>query len=120
MFFPEERIKIFVYTKPTDMRKSFKGLISLTQNVLAQDSLSGHLFMFVNRRGNYTKILYFDRTGYCIWSKKLAQGTFHFNPATSDIQVLNVTALKLILEGVSIEKTRQFKRFQRKNKSELP
>jgi len=69
--------------------------------------------MFINRQGNYTKILYFDRTGYCIWVKKLAQGTFHFDTALSDIQVLDVTALKLILEGFSIEKTTQFKRYRR-------
>lgn len=114
MFFPEERIKIFVYTKPTDMRKSFKGLISLTKQVLVQDPMSGQLFMFVNRRGNYTKVLYFDRTGYCIWSKKLAQGTFHFATSTVDIQILDVTALKLVLEGFSAEKIHQFKRYSRK------
>jgi len=115
MFFPEERIKIFVYTKPTDMRKSFRGLIALTKTVLEQDPLSGHLFMFVNRRGNFTKILYFDRTGYCIWSKKLAQGTFHFSASEDDIQVLDTTALKLILEGFSVEKTMQFKRYKQSN-----
>ncbi len=113
MFFPEDHIKVFVYTKPTDMRKSFNGLIALTRQQLGQDPLSGHLFMFVNRRGNFTKILYFDRTGYCIWSKKLAQGTFHFAQSNAPIQVLDTTALKFILEGFSTENIKQFKRFSR-------
>ena len=113
MFFPEDHIKIFVYTKPTDMRKSFKGLIGLTHRQIKQDPLSGHLFMFVNRRCNYTKILYFDRTGYCIWSKKLSQGAFHFAASDDPIQILDVTALKFILEGFSTENIQQFKRYSR-------
>ena len=113
MFFPEDHIKVFVYTKPTDMRKSFKGLIALTKRQIEQDPLSGHLFVFVNRRGNFIKILYFDRTGYCIWSKKLSQGTFHFAHTNTPIQVLDTTALKFVLEGFSTENVKQFKRFSR-------
>ena len=51
MFFPEGRIRVFLYGQPTDMRKSYDGLYALARNGLQQDVLSGHLFVFVNRRG---------------------------------------------------------------------
>jgi len=69
MFFPEGRIRVFVYGQPTDMRKSYDGLYALARNGLRQDVLSGHLFVFINRRGSQMKILYFDRSGWCIWAK---------------------------------------------------
>jgi len=53
----------------TDMRKGFPGLIALTEAVLRQEPTSGHLFVFLNRRGDMMKILYWDGTGFCIWSK---------------------------------------------------
>ncbi|AGA91749.1 transposase [Thioflavicoccus mobilis 8321] len=76
MFFPEGRVRVFLHGRPVDMRKSFTGLIALTQQALAQDPLSGHLFVFVNRRGDYLKILYWDRSGFCLWCKRLERGRF--------------------------------------------
>ena len=72
MFFPEGRIRVFLYGKPVDMRNSFNGLYALARNGLQQDPLSGHLFVFVNRRGTQVRILYFDRSGWCIWSNHLS------------------------------------------------
>lgn len=67
MFFPESRVRVFLHGRPADMRKSFTGLIALSKRALGQDPLSGHLFVFVNRKGDYLKALYFDRTGFCLW-----------------------------------------------------
>lgn len=61
MFFPEGQVRVYLYGAPCDMRRSFNGLISLTKNAMGRDPLSGHLFVFVNRRGNYLKALYWDR-----------------------------------------------------------
>ena len=58
MFFPEGGVRVFVHGRPVDMRKSFTGLIALTKHTLKQDPLSGHLFIYVNRRGDYLKALY--------------------------------------------------------------
>jgi len=66
MFFPEGRIRVFVYGQPVDLRQSFTGLIGLTRQGLKQDPQSGHLFVFVNRRGNLLKLVYWDRTGFCL------------------------------------------------------
>ncbi|WP_365305804.1 IS66 family insertion sequence element accessory protein TnpB [uncultured Thiodictyon sp.] len=55
MFFPEARVRVFVYGRPVGMRKSFTGLSALAKQGLGQDPLSGHLLVFINRRGNYIR-----------------------------------------------------------------
>ena len=64
--------RIFAYTQPTDMRKSFQGLLALVQRVFTEDPYSGSLFVFVNRRGNYVKILAWDRTGFALYANQLS------------------------------------------------
>jgi len=85
-------------------------LIALTENAMGHDPLSGHLFVFVNRRGNYLKSLYWDRSGFCIWAKKLESGSFVSNWKMVEGQEMDYTQLKLLLEG--IEKKHQKKRFR--------
>lgn len=111
MFFPEAAVKIWLYAKPTDMRKSYDGLIALAKNQLAEDPLSGQLFVFFNRQRNRVKVLYFDRSGYCIWMKRLESGRFHFNAKQGEKQVLNWTQLKLILEGIQLENIHTKRRY---------
>ena len=112
MFFPEGQVRVFLYGKPVDMRKSFTGLYALTKGELKQDPLSGHLFVFVNRRGDYLKCLYFDRTGFCLWAKRLKRGQFHPH-GQGDKRRLGWTELKLILEGIDLRSIRRFKCYQR-------
>lgn len=78
MFFPESTTKVWLYPLPTDMRKSFNGLAALVKNTLKENSLSGDLFIFVNRRLTLMKMLYFDRNGYCIWYKNLSRVPFNY------------------------------------------
>ena len=59
-------VRIFVSTQPTDMRRSFDGLAMITRENMGQDPLSGHLFVFFNRRGDRVKIMFWDRSGFCI------------------------------------------------------
>ena len=96
------RRRIFAYTAPTDMRKSFQGLLALVQRVFpAEDAHSGNLFVFVNRRGNYTKILAFDRTGFTLFAKKLERGGFRF-PSNDESQELTEKSLRFILDGIPL------------------
>ena len=111
MFFPEGQVRVFLYGAPCDMRKSFDGLIALVKNAMGMDPLTGHLFVFVNRRGNLLKALYWDRSGFCIWSKKLEQGNFVSNWKTTHEREMDYTQLKLLLEG--IETKSQKKRYRR-------
>ncbi len=112
MFFPESQVKIWLYAKPTDMRKSYDGLAALAKNKMREAPLSGHLFVFINRRQTQIKILYFDRSGYCLWGKRLEQGRFNYNPDLGEKQILDWTMLKLIIEGLEIKNTRQKKRYK--------
>ncbi len=112
MFFPEAQVRVWLYTQPTDMRKSYDGLSSLVRNVLQEDPTSGHLFVFINRKRTQMKVLYFDRSGYCVWSKRLEQGHFQTRSQGACKVALDWTQLKLILEGIELKNTRQYKRFR--------
>ena len=80
MFFPESQVRVWLYARPTDMRKSYDGLSALVKNQLLEDPLSGQIFIFVNRRRSHLKALYFDRTGYCIWGN---QRSSYYSPSVS-------------------------------------
>ncbi len=106
MWLADEPRRIFAYTEPTDMRKSFLGLLALVQQVFQdEDPYSGNLFAFVNRRGNYVKILAWDRTGFMIFAKKLERGRFVF-PGESVSQELSNQALRFILDGIPLGRRR--------------
>ena len=111
MFFPEGAIRVPVYGKPVDMRKSYDGLYTLTRQALGCDPLSGELFVFINRRGTQIKVLYWDRTGFCLWAKRLERGSFVSNWEQFPTRPMDWTGLKLLLEGV--EPARQRRRFKR-------
>lgn len=113
MFFPEGRVRVFVYGRPVDMRLGFTGLYALTKHRLQQDPLSGHLFVFVNRRGSYLKALYWDRTGFCLWAKRLERGRFVSDWSRERDRELDWTGLKMLLEGLEPKQKRL--RFQREN-----
>ena len=113
MFFPEGQIRVYVYGQPVDMRRSYDGLYALARNAMGQNPLSGHLYAFINRRGTQTKILYFDRSGFCIWGKRLEAGKFVSNWRTRATEELDYTGLKLLLEGVQVRGYR--KRYARPN-----
>ena len=100
MFFPEGQVRVHVYGRPTDMRKSYDGLYALTRQALAQDPLSGHLFAFINRRATQMKVLYWDRTGFCIWGKRLERGRFLSDWQRVTTREMDWTGLKLLLEGI--------------------
>jgi transposase len=108
MFFPEGQIRVHLYGYPTDMRKSFDGLYALTRAGLGQDPLSGDLFVFISRRATQMRVLYFDRSGFCVWAKRLDAGRFISDWSQVRTRQMDWTALKLLLEG--IEPVRQRKR----------
>ena len=107
--FPAPPIRrILAHRDPVDMRKSFDGLIALVKDVLKEDPLSSSLFLFRNRRGNYLKGVYWDRTGYCLFAKRLEQGRFTI-PGTSSTQELSEQALRLVLDGISLGERRRMR-----------
>ena len=109
MFFPEGRVRVFLYGQPTDMRKSYDGLYALARQGFEADPLAGHLFVFANRRGTQMKVLYFDRSGWALWAKRLEAGRFVHNWSNTRGGEIDCTALKLMLEGIEVQ--RQHKRY---------
>src|SRR3954467_13229234 len=108
-------LRIFVYRLPTDTRKSFQGLGALTESAMKQDPLSGSLFVFLNRRRDRPKILYWGQTGFCIWYQQLEKGTYQLPEEPREAQeALEVTRsqLSLILDGIDLSSVRQCRRFQ--------
>lgn len=94
-----------------DMRKSFTGLQVVVRQVLSEDPADGNVYVFINRRGNYLKALYWDRSGWCIWSKRLEQGQFHLPRPGTLKQIVSETELRLLLEGLEVAITRSYKRY---------
>ena len=106
-------VRIFVCTQPTDMRRGFDRLAATAQTVTRQNPLSGFLFVFFNRRQDRVKILYWDRSGYCLWYKRLEAGRFQLPPEaiTHDSMEVDMARLTLILEGIDLSASRRRKRF---------
>lgn len=93
--------RIFIYQPPVDMRKSFTGLIGVTERELQEDSLSGDLYVFCNKRGNYIKILKWDRNGYVLYCKRLERGRFKVS-LSSEKQFISKRQLSFLLDGLPL------------------
>ena len=103
-------VRVFVARGATDMRKSFDTLAALVVGVIDEDPMSGHLFLFVNRRRNRAKILWWDRSGYSLLAKRLEHGQFRvFDKAGDKPGGFEVSAidLALILEGIDLRSARR-------------
>ncbi len=108
-------VQIFVATEATDLRKSFDGLSVIVESVFGHDPLCGHVFVFWNRRGNQVRCLFWDRTGYAIFAKRLARGTFQFAHRFAEHETcarVDAAELALILEGIDLSGARRKKRYR--------
>lgn len=112
MILADDAVRVWLYQQATDMRKSFKGLIVLVKNQLHEDPLSGHLFVFINKRKTLMKVLYYSEGGFCIWMKKLTQGQFEFIEQGPQKKALRWQELQWLVDGVEFEKIRYRKRYK--------
>lgn len=93
-------VRIFVCTEPQDMRRSFDGLTAVVEHYVGADPRSGALFVFVNKRKNRLKVLWFDRNGYCILYKRLHRARFEL-PSS---RMIDARTLGVILRGVDSQR----------------
>lgn len=107
MFFPEQQVRVFLYGAPVDLRRSFDGLYAIARHGMQADPLSGHLFAFINRRATQIRILYFDRSGWCMWAKRLERGQYLSNWDQVATREMDLTQLKLLLEGLEVVRKRK-------------
>ena len=106
-------VRVYVSTSATDMRCGFDRLASGVREVLGQDPLSGHLVVVFGRGGDRVKILFWDRTGFVLYYKRLERGVFHRpkSPAAGGVEELPVPELMLILEGLDLSNATRRKRW---------
>ena len=113
MLNPPNNVSIYLCAQPVDLRKSFDGLSGLVESVFERNVLDGHLFLFVNKRRDRIKALWWDRDGLVVWYKRLERGTFETPRATADQTqlILDATELAMLLGGVSLASAKRRKRF---------
>ena len=107
-------VRIFVCLAPADMRRSLDGLAAMTREIIREDPLSGHLFVFFNRRRDRTKILFWDRSGLCLYYKRLEKGVFRLSEFEHSKRVraeIEAAELSLILEGIDLSNAKRRVRF---------
>lgn len=106
--------RFFLYSLPTDMRKSFDGLQGIVQNHLNRNPLSGEVFIFINKRRDRIKMLVWDRNGFWLFYKRLERGRFQ-KLLRADEKGINISyeTLVMLLEGVDLTSLKRRKRYQK-------
>ena len=94
---------ILIHKSPVDLRKSINGLSIIVSEELGLDLKTSSLFVFTNRRRSHMKILYFDKSGFALWLKRL-EGTKFSWPKNIERDVIEIEAkdMELLLDGVNI------------------
>ena len=102
-------VKVFLATEPVDLRRGHDGLCSLVKNVLGLDPFAGHLFVFIGRRGDRVKVLFWDRGGFVLYYKRLARGRFRMPriAADADRVTLDGTELAMLLGGFDVARAQR-------------
>jgi transposase len=117
MFTLPSSVRIYVASEASDLRRGFDGLSALTRSVIGENPMSGHLFVFLNRRRNRIKVLAWDRTGYVVLYKRLERGTFRIpvEPKVGEAHVqVDSGELTLMLEGLDLRNARRQRRWYRR------
>ena len=113
MFGLSAAVRVYLAKEPADMRKSFDALAALVQGSLGLDPLSGHLFVFVNKRRDRIKILYWDRDGLVVWAKRLERGTYRLPAAAASRVEMTAAELSSLLAGIDLNTARRRHRYTR-------
>jgi transposase len=111
-------VRVYLCLTPCDMRKSFDSLQTVVREHLELDAFAGHLFVFASRRKDRVKILYWDRDGFAVWSKRLEEGTYAvpFGEDGAERQ-REITAQELgaLLSGIDLSTAKRRKRYRRES-----
>lgn len=103
-------VRLFVATQPVDGRKGADSLMVIVRDVFGQDPLSGHLFIFFSMRRDRVRIVYWDRSGFATWTKRLERGRYTLSfvaEAKLSASPIEAAELALILEGIDLAGARR-------------
>lgn len=109
-------VRVYLCLTACDMRKSFDSLHALVRDHLELDAYAGHLFVFASRRRDRVKILYWDRDGFAIWSKRLEEGTYAVpfaGEAEEKRREITAQELGALLSGIDLDRAGRRKRYQK-------
>jgi len=108
-------VRVYLCLTPCDMRKSFDSLQTLVREHLELDAFAGHLFVFTSRRKDRVKILYWDRDGFAVWSKRLEEGTYAvpFGEGAEHRREITAQELGALLSGIDLSTAKRRKRYRR-------
>jgi len=108
-------VSVYLCTGATDLRKGFDGLHTLVLQVFKRDPLDGHLFLFVNRRRDRMKILWWDRDGMALFYKRLEAGTYQLPASPEGCEGIKIDSrdLAMMLNGIDIQSAKRRKRYSR-------
>lgn len=100
--FSFDGLRVYLAMGATDMRKSINGLSALVSHSFGMNPLSGHLFVFTNRKKNMVKILYWDRNGFCLWHKRLEKDRFTWPDCEKGLMAITSRELMWLIDGLDI------------------
>lgn len=105
--------RVYLYMRDVDMRRSYDGLMVIVQAEFARDIRLGDYFMFVNKRRDRIKIMWWDRDGLAIFMKRLEAGTVQKPIITSDAKslVIDQAQLAMLLTGIDVSNIKRRKRY---------
>lgn len=106
-------VRIFVACERIDFRTGFDGLCAIVRDRFREDPLSGHLFLFVNKRANRVKILVWDRNGFWLFYKRLERGTFELIHGRGTKVEIDRARLAMLLDGIDTKKSTSRRNFVR-------
>jgi len=108
-------VRVYLCLTACDMRKSFDGLHAMVREHLELDPFAGHLFVFASRRRDRLKILYWDRDGFAVWSKRLEEGTYAvpFGEAAERRREITAQELGALLSGIDLAQAERRRRYRR-------
>ena len=104
MFVDLKKVRIYLRPGVTDMRKSINGLSVMIRESMYFDPASGDIYMFLNRKRNILKMLYWDRNGFCLWHKRLEQHKFPWSKVDAPSRMVTLEELQWLLEGIDFFK----------------
>jgi transposase len=96
--------RVFVKTGFTDMRKQINGLAAIVQQQGAEGPFDGSYYVFCGKTRRVAKILYWDKTGFCLWQKRLEQNTFPWPREGSELNEMTRQNIRLLLKGIDVWK----------------
>lgn len=102
-------VKVYLAMGHTDMRMSINGLSALVSSKMKKNPLSGHLYVFMNRKKTIVKILYWDRNGFCLWQKRLEKDVFKWPVSENEVLAMGSRELLWLLDGLDIGTVRAHK-----------